>query len=250
MCTLLHCSCSPPPVLWHRHTQAHTIPPSLSHKHSHSLRLSHIKRTHTHPPSPSFHTNTHIHTPSSPPTPNTLRHHLPRPRTLYCTVPLLSRGLSLTVTLRSHSSPQHFTGPSLLPPFVTHAAKLSLTTPSPSLHCPSPPPVTVTLLYSCPQSPPIPSLSLHCLLLSLVTLVQLHCYTHTQPLCNTHTVTRAAPAPNTTPPHPPPEAAGGGADDLTARARRGPARPQIGWPRLRGTSKPERELQLWWNGRN
>lgn len=41
-----------------------------------------------------------------------------------------------------------------------------------------------------------------------------------------------------------------GADDLTARARRGPARPQIGWPRLRGTSKPERELQLWRNGRN
>lgn len=41
-----------------------------------------------------------------------------------------------------------------------------------------------------------------------------------------------------------------GADDLTARAPRGPARPQIGWPRLRGTSKPERELQLWRNGRN
>lgn len=145
--------------------------------------------------------------------------------------------------VHAHLSPQYRSVS--LPLFVTQIYYHSQN-PPPSLHTvrPLPPLLRHTVAITRPPSHSLPHPSAPAP--SAWSHTQLHCCTLTRPLCNTHAVPRAPPAAS---PHPP-AAAGGGADDLTARARRGPARPQIGWPRLRGTSKPERELQLWWNGRN
>ena len=137
------------------HTSTHDPLPTFV---THCPCLSHVKRTHTHPLSLLFHTHKPTYSLSSPnQTHSDTTYHTPRPpprnthSILHCPSSLPR---FIPQSHYTHPSPQQFTG---LFPFVTHTVKLSLTTPSPSLHCPSPPPVTVTLPDSSPQPLRIPS---------------------------------------------------------------------------------------------
>lgn len=154
MYTLLHRSYSPSQFRC-RHTHEHTRPPPHVCD-TLPLPLPCEANTHSSTLPPFSHTQTHIFTLSLLQTHSDTTYHTPRPpphnthSILHCPSSLPR---FITQSHYTHPSPQQFTG---LLPLVTHTVKLSLTTPSPSLHCPSPPPVTVTLPDSSPQPLRIP----------------------------------------------------------------------------------------------